>query len=68
MMRSRSTTGDRGFKSPFFTDSFGNLDLYEIGFVKAASAAARTQTVEDMWMMVDFLPPTATAVRHRVTQ
>lgn len=54
------TTVDRGWPqagSGFFTDTPANLDHYEIGWLKSASALARLHTVEDMWMTVDFTAP-----------
>lgn len=37
-----------------FTDNSANLDNYEIGAVKQANT--NTDTVEDMWMMIDYTP------------
>lgn len=41
--------------SEVFTDTAANLDGYEIG---AVATSIRTETVEDMWLMVDYNPVT----------
>lgn len=45
------TTADAYYQSEIFTDTQANLDSYEIG-VKNGHAAT-SETVEDMWMMVE---------------
>jgi hypothetical protein len=67
------TTADAFIKSPIFTETVPNLDLYEIGVLKPATGVALDQTVEDMWVLVDCagpgcIPLSATPVRHKVTQ
>ena len=49
----------------YFTDTFANLDHYEIGWVKGVSTANRTHTVADILLMVDYFAP---SVRIKVTQ
>ncbi len=47
------TTTDTYYQTTtFFTDTVANLDAYEIGVANAQ--VATLQTVEDMWLMVDF--------------
>ncbi len=46
------TTSDAYSEATIFTDTLANLDAYEIGVSNAQ--VATLQTVEDMWMMVDF--------------
>lgn len=46
------TTSDAYRETAFFTDTVPNLDAYEIGVKNPLTAT--TETVEDMWMMVDF--------------
>jgi hypothetical protein len=50
----------------FFTTSVANLDLMEIGWKKDASAVARTHTVEDVWLTVDFSE--STGIQRKVIQ
>jgi hypothetical protein len=45
-------TTDALYASAIFTDTLTNINASEIGWNKSASAAAATQTVEDMWMQV----------------
>lgn len=47
------TTSDAYYQTAFFTDTVANLNAYEIG-VKDLLIAT-TETVEDMWMMVEFV-------------
>lgn len=60
------TTADAYYQSGFFTDTPTNLDAYEIGVVQGQSGVV--QTVEDMWLMVEYVPagPTVTT-RHNLT-
>ena len=51
------TTADAFYKTNAFTDTPAHLDLYEIGWVKSASAGAANHTVEDIWIMVDYTGP-----------
>jgi Concanavalin A-like lectin/glucanases superfamily len=53
-------------KSAVFTDTVANLDLYQIGWKKDASAAARVHTVADCWMNVDYLA--STGIQRKVIQ
>jgi hypothetical protein len=46
------TTTDGYDETPVFTDTITNINSYEIGVVNAQTATL--QTVEDMWMMVDY--------------
>ncbi len=46
------TTADAYYQTAFFTDTPANLDAYEIGVANAL--VATLETVEDMWLMVDF--------------
>ncbi len=47
------TTADAYYEAPYFTDPpYSNLDNAQIGVVNAQ--VATLQTVEDMWLMVDF--------------
>ncbi len=46
------TTSDAYSEATIFTDTLANLDAYEIGVSNAQ--VATLQTVEDMWMIVDF--------------
>lgn len=46
------TTSDAYYDSGIFTDTAANLDAYEIGVKNAL--VATTETVEDMWMIVDY--------------
>lgn len=48
------TTSDAYYQTAFFTDTVANLNAYEIGVKNALIAT--TETVEDMWMMVDYTP------------
>lgn len=48
------TTSDAYYRGSYFTDTPANLDAYEIGVKNAL--VATTETVEDMWMMVDYTP------------
>lgn len=50
------TTGDVYYQTPIFTDTFANLNASEIGFNKPSTASARTQTVEDVWIIVSYIP------------
>lgn len=61
------------FYTTHYTDTWTNLDHYEIGWKKDASAAARQHTVKGVLLMVDFkgrqCPASVpAAIRHRVDQ
>ena len=47
------TTSDAYYDSGIFTDTAAKIDAYEIG---VQSLLATLTTVEDMWMMVDYVP------------
>jgi hypothetical protein len=51
------STGDTFQKSPIFTDTIPNLDLYEVGVVKPVTGAALSQTVRAVWVLVDCNGP-----------
>jgi hypothetical protein len=53
-------------KSAVFTDTVPNLDQYEIGWKKDASALAGVHTVADCWMQVDFT--TGGGIQRKVIQ
>ncbi len=48
------TTGDTYKQTTLFTDTVANLDAYEIGVVNPL--VATLETIEDMWMMIDYVP------------
>ena len=48
------TTGDVYYEGAIFTDTLTNLNASEIGAVRGTSAATKTDTVEDVWMFVDY--------------
>lgn len=48
------TTADLFYATGIFTDTPANLDAYEIGVKN--DLVATIETVEDMWMMVDYTP------------
>lgn len=48
------TTADAYYETAPFTGSLTNLNASEIGFNKLVTGAARTVTVEDVWMMVEY--------------
>lgn len=58
------TTSDTLLKPAVFVPSLADLNAMEIGFAKPITAAARTMTMEDFWVMVDYVPsPATSAVR-----
>jgi hypothetical protein len=50
------TTADVYYEGGIFTASLANLNSAEIGATRGTSAATRTDTVEDVWLMVDYTP------------
>lgn len=50
------TTSDAFVQGAIFSETWANLIAMEIGAVKAVSYQSRTQTVEDVWLMVDYTP------------
>lgn len=50
------TTSDAYYEGAIFTDTLTNINASEIGWNKRASSAARTHTVEDVWMQVEYTP------------
>jgi hypothetical protein len=51
------TAANKNFEFILPTDTPTNLSLYQIGVRKDTSALARTQTVYDIWMQIDYLQP-----------
>lgn len=58
------TTSDAFYASSIFTDTRANLIAAEIGAIKQLSYQARTQTVEDAWLMVDYTPGAGRASKN----
>jgi|GEM_PF-5101175 len=57
------TASDAYYETAIFTDTLANLNGSEIGWNKAASTQARTQTVEDVWAIASFTPAPPSAVQ-----
>jgi len=61
------STADGYFEAPIFTTTFANLNLTQIGGEKSGSAAGQSMTIEDNWLMVDYLTVTTTTLPSGVT-
>lgn len=57
---------DAYFETAIFTETFANLNLVEIGGEKSGGAGGRSLTIEDCWLMVDYLAAAVAGVARRL--